>query len=76
MRGIAFRRSQRERARARVISFLNRSGSVDDRMIGIYINTRKPCTCLCCTNQRKFFGKSIGELKADMETAAEIAEIT
>lgn len=68
MRGIAYRRHQRERARARVLRYFSIfDGDTDDRIVGIYINTRKPCTCLCCTNQREFFGETIGELKANDE---------
>lgn len=29
-----------------------------------YIDTPTPCSCMCCGNQRKFFGETLPERKA------------
>lgn len=75
MRGLAFRRHQLSRTRNRVLRYFSWIGSdTDDRIVGIYCNTRKPCTCWCCSNQRKFMGKTFSEIKADITMADEIAD--
>ena len=59
MRGLAFRRYQQKRIKARVRRFLRwfyQPEWVSAKVIGLRAITRVPCSCWLCGNPRRYFG--------------------
>jgi hypothetical protein len=70
MRGLAYRRHQRQRAKHRAIRCLRQIFSFDTKRItptqvARYAVDRVPCSCSMCGNPRRYFGMvTVQELRA------------
>ena len=66
VRDRSWRRAQRERLKhKRKHYWMGHAGS-DDRMLGIVVDTPRPCSCIMCGNPRRHFGqRSVQELRME-----------
>jgi hypothetical protein len=69
MRGLAYRRHQKDRIKNRIKRFLcwyYKPGLANPQVIGLWSTTRALCSCWMCGNPRKFIGEyTRQEMKAD-----------
>lgn len=72
-RSIAYRRAQKKRIRNRVCQFV--WWADDDRTIGLFTNTRKPCSCIGCGNKRRGYGRTKQERWSDLEFEEELGDL-
>jgi uncharacterized protein YegJ (DUF2314 family) len=70
MRGLAYRRHQRQRAKDRALRYLRGIISSDPHwitpaLVARYAVDRAPCSCWMCGNPRRFYGEvTTQELRA------------
>lgn len=72
-----YRRFQIEQAKRRARARIRRwttwhaewGPGVEERLVGIYARTPKPCSCIMCGNPRRHFGaRALQERRADSAT--------
>jgi hypothetical protein len=79
MRGLAYRRHQRQRAKYRAIRCLRQTFSPDmervtPKQVARYAVDRVPCSCSMCGNPRRYFGMvTVQELRASSPRRGEDA---
>jgi hypothetical protein len=47
----------------RLRPYFESDGCLDNRLVGLHVNTRKVCSCPACGNRRKYHGPSAAELR-------------
>lgn len=78
MRGLAFRRHQLEKKKARIRFIVGRIWEEpdlarDQRFVGLWARSPHPCSGYCCGNPRKWFGhKTVKEQLGDFDDQHEL----
>lgn len=79
MRNQAYRRHQKIKRRKRAERFVNivdgnYNEEMRNKLIQMYTEDPKPCSCFMCGNYRKYYGQTLKEYRADIDFEEQLNE--